>query len=180
MQVKLRGHRVKFTYISRKGGILAYFENHHDFQGNSLNLTLISKQISCPFWRQPWLQGNMNFSQVTNILLSHSWILKRVWILSSWMVLLNNSLEWFSCCTIGVLIVCARLCKYQCCIFLQRSLCVPWFVLLSKLCLCKWEVISLIGHAFKLSVDDAELSIWEDEDVTVLNIPWAWRFPVNC
>ena len=41
----------------------------------------------------------------------------------------------------------------------------------SNIWLYKWGVISFIGHAFKLSVDDVELSIWEDEDVTFY-IPW--------
>ena len=47
-------------------------------------------------------------------------------------------------------------------------------------CLCKGEQYdsSLISHAFKLTVNDAELSMWEDEDVT-FNIPYAWRFPAN-
>ena len=51
--------------------------------------------------------------------------------------------------------------------------CPSWFVLLSKLGFYRWEVIK------NLTVDDVELSIWEDEEVT-LNIPWGWRFPVNC
>ena len=50
---------------------------------------------------------------------------------------------------------------------------------LSKECLFKWEIISVISHTFKLSVDDVELSIWEDEDV-IFHILWAWHFPVNC
>ena len=78
-----------------------------------------------------------------------------------------------------VLIVRVKIFKYQCCIFSQKCCGVPWFVFLTKLCLCKWGVISLISHAFQLMVFDVELSIWEDEDVT-FNIPWTRCFPVNC
>ena len=45
--------------------------------------------------------------------------------------------------------------------------------------LYRWEVISLTGHAFKLSVDDVELSIREDKNAT-FHIPWTWCPPVNC
>ena len=65
------------------------------------------------------------------------------------------------------------------CIFSQRSRGVPWFVLLSKLCLCKWEFISLMSNAFNLTINYVESSIREDEDVT-FNIPWAWHLSVNC
>ena len=78
-----------------------------------------------------------------------------------------------------VLVVRVKIFKYQCCIFSQKCCGVPWFVFLTKLCLCKWGVISLISHAFQLTVNDVELSNWEDEDVT-LNIPWTRCFPVNC
>ena len=77
-----------------------------------------------------------------------------------------------------VLIVRVQIFKYQCCIFSQKCCGVPWFVLLLKSRLCKWEVISLISHAFQPTVNDDELSIREDEDMT-FNIPWTRCFPVN-
>ena len=78
-----------------------------------------------------------------------------------------------------MLIVCVKIFKEECCIFSQRSRGVPWFVLLSKLCLCKWEFISLMSNAFNLTINYVESSIREDEDVT-FNIPWAWHLSVNC
>ena len=95
--------------------------------------------------------------------MSHSWGLKRMWILSSRMILMSRHVQIF---------------KYQCCIFSQKCCGVPWFVLLLKSRLCKWEVISLISHAFQPTVNDDELSIREDEDMT-FNIPWTRCFPVN-
>ena len=77
-----------------------------------------------------------------------------------------------------VLIVRVKIFNFQCCIFSQKCCGVPWFVHLPKSCLCKWEVISLISHAFQPTVNDDELSIREDEDMT-FNIPWTRCFPVN-
>ena len=69
-----------------------------------MNVTLISSQP----WNQSWFQktvlahfeisfdfkGNFNCSQVNNFhilfTMSHSWVLKRVWTLSSWMILLSR------------------------------------------------------------------------------------------
>ena len=109
-----------------------------------MNLTLISinleinldfeKQLST-FWRQTWFQENLNFSQVNDI---HSVSLMisdesvNIIILT---ILLNDSLVMPS---IRVLIFCVKIFN-ECCIFSQRSCGVPWFVLLSKECLCKWE-----------------------------------------
>ena len=52
-----------------------------------------------------------------------------------------------------------------------------WFVLLSKESLCKSMTVLLIGHTLKLSVDDVELSIWEDEDVA-FHINWTQCFDI--
>ena len=43
-------------------------------------------------------------------------------------------LEWFSCRTTCMLLVCDKIFKYHYRIFLQRSRGMPWFVHLSKLC----------------------------------------------
>ena len=39
--------------------------------------------------------------------------------------------------------------------------------------------VALIGHAFKLTVDDVEQGIWEEKDVAY-NIPRTPRLPVDC
>ena len=68
--------------------------------------------------------------------MSYSWVVKRLWMISSWTILLsrhrgvNCSLE-----------------DFKILMLYHRSRGVPLFVLLSKLPLCKWEVISLIGQA---------------------------------
>ena len=53
------------------------------------------------------------------------------------MILLNDSLVTPSGCWLSFV----KIFRYLCCIFPHRSHGVPWFFLLSKECLCKWEVI---------------------------------------
>ena len=145
-----------------------------DFK-STLKSTLISKNSSCTFWGQPRFQGNLNFSPVNN---NSQCLTREVWRGCEY-----YNLEWSSCHAIGVsggcwLFVCRFSNIKWCCIFSQKCCGVPWFVLLLKSRLCKWEVISLISHAFQPTVNDDELSIREDEDMT-FNIPWTRCFPVN-
>ena len=69
-------------------GILAHFENSLDFK-STLKSTLISKDISSTFWKQPLFQDNLNFSQVNHF--------HNVSLVSSEegvnIILLNDSLE---------------------------------------------------------------------------------------
>ena len=69
-------------------GILAHFENSLDFK-STLKSTLISKDISSTFWKQPLFQDNLNFSQVNNFhnvsLVSSEEVVN--------IILLNDSLE---------------------------------------------------------------------------------------
>ena len=69
-------------------GILAHFENSLDFK-STLKSTLISKDISGTFWKQPLFQDNLNFSQVNHFY--------NVSLVSSEedvnIILLNDSLE---------------------------------------------------------------------------------------
>ena len=69
-------------------GILAHFENSLDFK-STLKSTLISKDISSTFWKQPLFQDNLNFSQVNHFY--------NVSLVSSEegvnIILLNDSLE---------------------------------------------------------------------------------------
>ena len=140
-----------------------------------MNLTLKSRST----WNQPWFQINSFLSILeTTLILKATWIIHRYWIISHTIQIIEHvSLV---SCEEGVNIIISNdslvassarwksvdcLCEdfqYQCCIFSLRSRDVPWFVLLLKLCIW-WEVISLISHAFKLTLDDVELSIWEDD-----------------
>ena len=159
-------------------------------------LVLASFKINLDF--KSTHECNLDFKKQFLHILKSALILKATLIVHRWIIFTFSSqclslefwrgceryhLEWSSYRTISiverVLIVWVKIFKYQCCIFSQRSRDVPWIVLQSKLCLCKWEVMSLISHAFKLTVHDFELSTWEDEDLT-FNILWAWYLPVNC
>ena len=168
-------------------------EINFDFK-STLKSTLISSQP----WNQLWFQVNLeiifDFKKTVLAYFGDNLDFKETWIFHWWIIIHNVSLvsseEDVNIISrmiltsrhrvVGrVLIVCVKIFKYQCCIFSQKCCGVPWFVFLTKLCLCKWGVISLISHAFQLMVFDVELSIWEDEDVT-FNIPWTRCFPVNC
>ena len=159
-------------------------------------LVLASFKINLDF--KSTHECNLDFKKQFLHILKSALILKATLIVHRWIIFTFSSqclslefwrgcehyhLEWSSYRTISiverVLIVWVKIFKYQCCIFSQRSRDVPWIVLQSKLCLCKWEVMSLISHAFKLTVHDFELSTWEDEDLT-FNILWPWYLPVNC
>ena len=152
-----------------------------------MNVTLISSQP----WNQSWFQKQFLHILKSALILKatlivHRWIIftfsSQCLTLEFWRGCEHYHLEWSSYRAISiverVLIAWVKIFKYQCCIFSQRSRDVPWIVLQSKLCLCKWEVMSLISHAFKLTVHDFELSTWEDEDLT-FNIPWAW-YLITC
>ena len=76
-------------------GILAHFENSLDFK-STLKSTLISKDISGTFWKQPLFQDDLNFSQVNHfhnvsLCLSHCVCLSSEEGVN--IILLNDSLE---------------------------------------------------------------------------------------
>ena len=87
-----------------------------DFK-STLKSTLISKRELLHIFKTTLISRQLEFSLVNDI--------HNVSIVSSEEGCEYYSLEQFSCCTIGVLIVCVKIFKYQCCIFSQRNYCVP-------------------------------------------------------
>ena len=145
-----------------------------DFK-STLKSILISKTVLAHFEISFDFKGNFNCSQVNNFhiifTMSHSWVLKRVWTLSSWMILLSrHQHRWKGVDCLGEDFQISML--Y---LLAKKS----WCALNCSSVKIVWEVMSLISHAFKLTVHNFELSTWMDEDLT-FNIPWAWYLPVNC
>ena len=84
-----------------KRGILAHFENNNDFKAtyefyldlkSTLKSTLISEKQFCAHiqvnldFKTTWFQDNLN-----HLLCLNSWVLKRVWIIFSWTILLSRN-----------------------------------------------------------------------------------------
>ena len=148
-------------------GFLAHFKSNFDLKANhEFNLEIKVDLKST-------LISNKQFLSIleTTLILKATWIIHRYWIISHTIqiiehvslvsseegvniIISNDSLVASSARWKSVDCLCEDF-QYQCCIFSLRSRDVPWFVLLSKLCLW-WEVISLISHAFKLTLDDVE------------------------
>ena len=98
-----------------------------------MNLTLISSQ--------PWIIHRWIILTPSSQLTSEIWRGCEYYNLKwpSRTILLNDSLEWFSCHAIGCWWFVRRFFKYRRCIFSQRRHAVPRFILLSKQCYCNWE-----------------------------------------
>ena len=79
-----------------KRGILAHFENNNDFKAtyeilprSQVNLEInldFRKTVLCTYSSQPWFQDNLN-----HLLCLNSWVLKRVWKIYSWTILLSRN-----------------------------------------------------------------------------------------
>ena len=91
-----------------------------------MNLTLISSQ--------PWIIHRWIILTPSSQLTSEIWRGCEYYNLKwpSRTILLNDSLEWFSCHAIGCWWFVRRFFKYHRCIFSQRNHAVPRFILLSK------------------------------------------------
>ena len=106
----------------------------------TLKSTLIKKRtVLAHFGDNLDFKGNLDYSPVNSIhsffRMSYSWVVKRLWMISPWTILLSR-LRGVNC----------SLEDFKILMLYHRSRGVPLFVLLSKLRLCKWEVISLIGQ----------------------------------
>ena len=151
------------------------------------NQPWFQKDSFCTSPNQPWFQSNYNFSQVNNI--------HNISLVSSEdgenIIISNDSVQRFSCRAIGVLIVFVKNFKDQFCIFSQRSRGVPWLVLLSKQCLCKWEEYNTSERA-TLTTERIWVREWEElhlrlpctfhasdsihqQSFQILSFPWSYH-----
>ena len=160
---------------------------------HSLKLRLISKATLKSTLIS---KDNLYFLQVNNFTMSHSWVLKRVWILSSWMILFSrHQRRWKSNLfdRLKISYLCFYTHHYS---WISQFLLLFFYYLLpvkikslhlqacfmisyNRIGIKLWWMIFilLISDTLKLSVDDVELSFWRDEDVT-FHIPKPDSFPL--
>ena len=125
-----------------------------DFK-STMKSTLNSKNSSCIFWGQPRFQENSNFSPVNNN--SNVSLVRSEEDVN--IIISNDPHVTPSECR-RVLIVRVKIFKYQCCIFSQKCCGVPWFVLLLKSRLCKWEVTLSSPRLMMMSWASERMKIW--------------------